>query len=128
MPGWAVDVPHIPQPPTLDGRSVFRDPVRSPVPFLNAMTKATQALPGVRCISFVLLSCLYMLRSYGPNANTHWGVSPRTNLCECPIWITGLKPPSLSRPCQKEVRCLPMALTHHSANNVPPWWDLDLLG
>ena len=28
-------------------------------------------------------------------------------------------PPTLSHHCQEEVRCLPMALTHHSVNKVP---------
>jgi hypothetical protein len=56
--------PPIPQPPTLVGRSVFRGLVRNPVPFSERHDEGntTQALPGVRCILLVSLSCLYMLR------------------------------------------------------------------
>jgi hypothetical protein len=74
MPGPSTSPP-IPQPPTqrLVGRSGTWP--EAPFLFLNAMTKATEALPGVRCIFFVSLRCLYMLLSCGSNANTH-GVSP----------------------------------------------------
>lgn len=83
MPGPSTSPP-IPQPPTQLGWQI-RDLVRKcRFLFLNVMTRATQALPGVRCIFFVSISCLYMLLSYGFNANTH-GVSPKTNLCDCPF-------------------------------------------
>lgn len=51
--------PPIPQSPTLVGRSVFRGLVRSSVPFSERHDEpnTTQALPGVRCIFFVSLSC-----------------------------------------------------------------------
>jgi len=123
MPGPSTSPP-IPQPPTLVGRSVFRGLVRSLVPYLQRHDggNTTQALPGVRCIFFVSLSCLYMLR-HTVLTLIRMGGHPLPHL---DYWV---KASDTVTSLSEEGRCLPTALAHHSANNVLSLgWDLDLPG